>query len=123
PDDAVKALLGTDGVAALTPAIRSWSLFSFNIPFLAPANINATFFIGGILLLLIFAIQHRGISETASVQKWLAIIVLVPLLSIGLYPIVSGQILATNVTGLVPPTAAYAAVDGTWSNGGWTLFL
>ncbi|NYT32079.1 APC family permease [Rhizobium sp. WYCCWR 11128] len=123
PDDAVKALLGTDGIAALTPAIRSWSLLSFNIPFLATANINATFFIGGMLMLIIFAIQHRGISETASVQKWLAIIVLVPLLIIGLYPIVSGQILATNVTGLVPPTAAYAAADGTWSNGGWTLFL
>ncbi|MBY3153284.1 APC family permease [Rhizobium laguerreae] len=123
PDDAVKALLGTDGVATLTPAIRSWSLFSFSIPFLATANINATFFIGGMLMLIIFAIQHRGISETASVQKWLAIIVLVPLLIIGLYPIVSGQILATNVTGLVPPTAAYAASDGTWSNGGWTLFL
>ncbi len=123
PEDAVKALLSTDGVAALTPAIRSWSLASFSIPFLATANINATFFIGGILMLIIFAIQHRGISETASVQKWLAIIVLVPLLIIGLYPIVSGQILATNVTGLVPPTAAYAAADGTWSNGGWTLFL
>ncbi|MBY4632007.1 amino acid permease [Rhizobium sp. H4] len=123
PDDAVKALLGTDGVAALTPAIRNWSLASFSIPFLATANINATFFIGGILMLIIFAIQHRGISETASVQKWLAIIVLVPLLIIGLYPIVSGQIVSANVTGLVPPTAAYAASDGSWSNGGWTLFL
>ncbi|MBY4611040.1 APC family permease [Rhizobium sp. 9T] len=123
PDDAVKALLGTDGVAALTPAIRNWSLASFSIPFLATANINATFFIGGILMLIIFAIQHRGISETASVQKWLAIIVLVPLLIIGLYPIVSGQIVSANVIGLVPPTAAYAASDGSWSNGGWTLFL
>ncbi|MBB2750160.1 UNVERIFIED_ORG: amino acid transporter [Rhizobium aethiopicum] len=123
PDDAVKALLGTDGVAALTPWIRSWSLVSFSIPFLATANVNATFFIGGILMLIIFAIQHRGISETASVQKWLAIIVLVPLLIIGLYPIVSGHILAANVTGLVPPTAAYSGADGTWSNGGWTLFL
>ncbi|ARQ13058.1 amino acid/polyamine transporter protein (plasmid) [Rhizobium etli] len=123
PDDAVKALLSADGVAALTPAIRSWSLVSFSIPFLATANINATFFIGGILMLIIFAIQHRGISETASVQKWLAIIVLVPLLIIGLYPIVSGQILSANVTGLVPPTAAYSGADGTWSNGGWTLFL
>ncbi|MBB3659368.1 amino acid transporter [Rhizobium sp. BK650] len=123
PEDAVKALLSADGVAAFTPAIRSWSLLSFSIPFLATANINATFFIGGILMLIIFAIQHRGISETASVQKWLAIIVLVPLLIIGVYPIVSGQILASNVTGLVPPTAAYAAADGTWSNGGWTLFL
>jgi len=123
PQDAQSALLSADGVAALTPAIRNWSLVSFNIPFLATANINATFFIGGILMLIIFAIQHRGISETASVQKWLAIIVLVPLLIIGVYPIVSGQIVASNVTGLVPPTAAYAGTDGTWSNGGWTLFL
>lgn len=123
PADAVKALLGADGVAALTPAVRSWSLVSFSIPFLATANINATFFIGGVLMLIIFAIQHRGISETASVQKWLAIIVLVPLLLIGVYPLVSGQINWANVTGLVPPTAAYAGADGTWSNGGWTLFL
>jgi amino acid transporter len=123
PADAVKALLSADGIAAFTPAIRSWSLISFSIPFLATANINATFFIGGVLMLIIFAIQHRGISETASVQKWLAIIVLVPLLLIGVYPLVSGQINWANVTGLVPPTAAYSGADGTWSNGGWTLFL
>jgi amino acid transporter len=123
PADAVKALLNADGVAALTPAIRNWSLASFGIPYLATANLNATFFIGGILMLIIFAIQHRGISETASVQKWLAIIVMVPLLIIGVYPIISGQIVAANVTGLVPPTGAYAATDGTWSDGGWTLFL
>ena len=28
-----------------------------------------------------------------------------------------------NVTGLVPPTAAYSGVDGDWNIGGWTLFL
>ncbi|MGO4438359.1 APC family permease [Rhizobium sp. RAF56] len=123
PADAVKALLSADGVAALTPPIRSWTLASFGIPYLATANINATFFIGAVLMLIIFAIQHRGISETASVQKWLAIIVLVPLLLIGVYPLVSGQINWENVSGLVPPTAAYAGTDGTWSNGGWTLFL
>lgn len=123
PDDAVKVVLSTDAVAALTPAVRNWSLLSFSIPFLATAKINATFFIGATLMLIIFAIQHRGISETASVQKWLAIIVLVPLLLIGIYPIVSGQIIGANVTGLVPPTAAYVASDGTWDNGGWTLFL
>lgn len=123
PADAVQALLSLDGVAALTPAIRTWSLISFSIPFLATASINATFFLGAILMLIIFGIQHRGISETASVQKWLAIIVLVPLLLIGIYPIISGQILVSNVTGLVPPTAAYAPTEGTWNNGGWTLFL
>lgn len=123
PADAAKALLGADGVAALTPAIRNWSLASFSIPFLATANINATFVIGGILMLIIFAIQHRGIAGTASVQKWLAMIVLIPLLIIGIYPIVSGHIVSSNVTGLVPPTAAYSGEDGAWSNGGWTLFL
>jgi amino acid transporter len=123
PGDAISALLSADGVAALTPAIRTWSLTSFGIPFLATANINATFFIGAILMLIIFAIQHRGIAQTASVQKWLAIIVLVPLLLIGLYPIFSGQIQWANVTGLVPPSAAYSSVEGSWGNGGWTLFL
>ncbi|WP_137157543.1 APC family permease [Rhizobium sp. FKL33] len=123
PDQAINALLSNDAVAALTPAIRSWSLISFDIPFLAKANLNATFVIGVALMLIIFAIQHRGIAETASVQKWLAIIVLIPLLLIGLWPIFSGQIVAANVTGLVPPTAGYSGVDGTWSNGGWTLFL
>ncbi|MBW8727571.1 MAG: APC family permease [Inquilinus limosus] len=123
PGDAISALLSADGVAALTPAIRTWSLTGFGIPFLATANINATFFIGAILMLIIFAIQHRGIAQTASVQKWLAIIVLVPLLLIGLYPIFSGQIQWANVTGLVPPSAAYSSVEGGWGNGGWTLFL
>lgn len=123
PEDAMTAVLTAEAVEALSPAIRAWSLASFQIPFLATANLNATFFIGGLLMLVIFAIQHRGISETASVQKWLAIVVLVPLLVIGVYPIVSGHIDLANVTGLVPPTAAYSGEDGAWDIGGWTLFL
>ncbi|QIG50336.1 APC family permease [Nordella sp. HKS 07] len=121
--DAMTALLTQDAVAALTPGIRSWALLSFPIPGLAQANLNATFFIGAILMLIIFAIQHRGIASTASAQKWLAIIVLVPLAIIGLLPIFMGNIDSANVTALVPPTAAYSGVDGTWNNGGWTLFL
>jgi len=123
PDAAMQALLSGDAVVALTPALRTWSLASFNIPYLATANLNAVFFIGAILMLIIFAIQHRGISGTASVQKWLAIVVLVPLLLIGIYPIISGSIDSANITGLVPPTAAYSGIDGAWTVGGWTLFL
>jgi amino acid transporter len=121
--DAMTALLSQDAVAALTPAIRMWNLFTFPIPGLAQANINATFFIGAILMLIMFAIQHRGIASTAGAQKWLAIIVLVPLAIIGVVPIVTGNIDGANVTGLVPPTAAYSGVDGTWNIGGWTLFF
>ena len=121
--DAIAALLPLDGVSALTPAIRTWEAISFNIPYLGTLHFNATFLIGAALMLVMLAIQHRGIASTASAQKLLAIIVLVPLLLVGLVPILTGAIQSANVTGLVPPTAGYSGVDGTWSLGGWTLFL
>ena len=42
---------------------------------------------------------------------------------VGIVPIITGQIDYANVTGLVPPAAAYSADEGTWNIGGWTLFL
>ena len=122
-NDAIAALLAGDGVAALTPAIRTWEALSLSIPGLGTLHFNSTFVIGAILMLIIFAIQHRGIASTAAAQKWLAIIVLVPLLLIGLVPIFNGSIDYTNVTGILPPSAAYSGVDGAWDIGGWTLFL
>jgi amino acid transporter len=49
--------------------------------------------------------------------------VLIPLLLVGLVPILTGSINWMNVTNLVPPTAAYSGVNGEWNIGGWTLFL
>jgi amino acid transporter len=116
--DAITAL-----TAAGTPAIRTWELLGLPIPGLGTLHFNTTFVIGAILMLIMFWIQHRGIASTAAAQKLLAIVVLVPLLLVGLVPILTGAIDTTNFTGLVPPTAAYSGVDGTWSIGGWTLFL
>jgi amino acid transporter len=121
--DAIKAVASADGVSALTPAFRTFEALAFTIPGLGTLHFNSTFLIGVALMLLILAIQHRGIAQTASAQKWLAIIVLVPLLLVGLVPILTGQINSMNVTNLLPPTAAYSGVDGTWNIGGWTLFL
>jgi amino acid transporter len=121
--DAIKAVASTAGVAALTPAFRTFEALAFTIPGLGTLHFNSTFLIGVALMLLILLIQHRGIAQTASAQKWLAIIVLVPLLLVGLVPILTGQINSMNVTNLLPPTAAYSGVDGTWNIGGWTLFL
>ncbi len=123
PTDAIKAVASADGVAALTPALRTWEALTFSIPGVGAMHFNSTFIIGALLMLVMFWIQHRGIASTASAQKWLAIIVLVPLLLVGLVPILTGQINSANLTGLVPPTAGYSGVDGTWSLGGWTLFL
>ena len=123
PADAIKAVAATDAVAALTPAVRNWEALTFNIPGLGAMHFNATFIIGAVLMLIMFAIQHRGIASTASAQKILAIIVLVPLFLIGIVPIITGQINYANVTGLVPPAASYSPDEGTWNIGGWTLFL
>jgi amino acid transporter len=126
-DPANAGKLVADAIAAVTaagtPAVRGWELFQIAIPRLGALHFNATFLIGAALMLVMLAIQHRGIASTASAQKLLAIIVLVPLLLVGLVPILTGAINTANVTGLLPPTAAYSGVDGTWSLGGWTLIL
>jgi amino acid transporter len=122
-EDAIKAVAATDGVSALTPAFRVWEAYSIEIKYLGTLRFNATFVIGVLLMLVILMIQERGIASTASAQKWLAIIVLVPLLLVGLVPLFNGSINWMNVTNLVPPTAAYSGVDGEWNIGGWTLFL
>jgi amino acid transporter len=122
-DDAIKAVAAADGVAALTPAFRVFEAFAITIPGLGTLHFNSTFIIGVLLMLVILMIQERGIAGTATTQKWLAIIVLVPLLLVGLVPLFNGSINWMNVTNLVPPTAAYSGVDGEWNIGGWTLFL
>jgi amino acid transporter len=121
--DAIQAVASADGVAALTPAFRVFEAYALTIPGLGTLHFNSTFIIGVILMLVILMIQERGIASTAAAQKWLAIIVLVPLLLVGLVPILTGAINWMNVTNLVPPTAAYSGVDGEWNIGGWTLFL
>ena len=121
--DAIQAVASADGVAALTPSFRVWEAFAFTVPGLGTLHFNSTFVIGVALMLVILLIQERGIANTAAAQKWLAIIVLTPLLLVGLVPILNGSINWMNVTNLVPPTAAYSGVNGEWNIGGWTLFL
>lgn len=121
--DAISAVASADGVAALTPAFRVWEAVAIPVPGLGTLHFNSTFVVGMVLMLAIFVIQHRGIASTAKAQKWLAVIVLIPLLLVGLVPILTGAIDTMNVTSIVPPTGAYSGVDGAWDVGGWTLFL
>ncbi len=120
--DGVAALLSADAIAAVTPAVRSWTLHAGT---LGPVSfsLNAAFFIGALLMLLTFAIQHRGILGTANVQKYLGLIVIIPMLIVGIVPIITGQIDWSNYTPLAPLKAAYAPEMGSWDIGGWTLVL
>ncbi|MCJ7599672.1 MAG: APC family permease [Methyloceanibacter sp.] len=121
-------LTGTDAekaaaaVAALTPGLRTWTLFSHS---LGPVSfsLNATFFIGVVLMLLTFAIQHRGILGTAAAAKYIGLAVIIPMLIVGVVPILTGQIDWSNFSTLVPLAVPYAAEAGSWNIPGWTLVL
>jgi amino acid transporter len=115
-----------DAIAAVTtaatPGIRTWTLFSHT---LGPVgfSLNATFWIGAILMLITFSIQHRGILGTAIVQKVVGLLVIIPLLIVGVVPILTGQIHWANYSPLVPLATAYEPTPGSWNLSGWTLAL
>lgn len=108
--------------AAATPTIRTWTLYSHS---LGPVSfsLNATFWIGAVLMLGTFAIQHRGILSTANVQKVVGLLVIIPLLIVGIVPILTGQVNWANYSPFVPLAAAYAPEPGSWNVAGWTLVL
>ncbi len=101
---------------AATPWIRSFKVFQFSFLGLANIEVGATFFIGAILMLVTFAIQHRGVLGTARVQKYIGLLVLIPMTIVGVVPFFNGGVNYDNFSPIVPPT-------GDWSNPGWTYVL
>lgn len=101
---------------AATPWIRSFKVIQFSFFGLANIEVGATFFIGAILMLVTFAIQHRGVLGTAQVQKYIGLLVLIPMTIVGVVPFFNGGINYDNFSPIVPPT-------GDWSNPGWTYVL
>ncbi|EEX14759.1 amino acid transporter permease protein [Citreicella sp. SE45] len=95
-------------VAALTeantPFLQSFSVLRFSFLELADIDEGATFFIGAALMLITFAIQHRGILGTARVQMWIGLLVVVPMLIVGIVPFFNGNVNRDNYVPLVPPT-------------------
>jgi amino acid transporter len=86
-------------------------------------SLNWTFFIGAILMLLAFAIQHRGILGTASVQMVVGLVIVITLLVVGIVPFFNGNFHSENFSPFVPLAAAYSPEPGAWNIAGWTLVL
>ncbi len=105
-----------DAVAALTPALQSWSLISFEVPGITSFSIGTPFFIGAVLMLIVFGIQHRGILGTARVQMIVGLIIVITMLIFGVVPLLQGKVMAANFSPIVP-------ITGAWDLGGWTLVL
>ncbi|WP_234053002.1 MULTISPECIES: APC family permease [unclassified Xanthobacter] len=106
--------------------INTWSLTLLDLNWLKSGlelRVNATFFLGAALLLVAFAIQHRGISQTARVQVILGVAALLPLILIGLVPLFTGDVLAANLGPFAPLAKDEAGhvIAGQWNMAGITL--
>ena len=104
-------------------AIRTWEIQLLDLGFLKEGlklRLNSTFFIGAILIAISFAIQHRGILSTAKVQTIVGVAVLLPLLIIGIVPLITGDVAMSAFQPFAPGTDPATAA---WNKAGWTLFF
>ena len=87
-------------------------------------RINATFVLGAVILLVVKGIQEGGILRSANTTKILGISAMIPLLLIGVVPLLTGDMVKSNFFPLVPLAhdAAGRVVDGTWNMAGITVF-
>lgn len=107
--------------------IQTWQLTIVSLEFLKPGltlRINSVFVLGWVLVLIVFAIQHRGVLKAANVQRMLAIAALTPLLIVGIIPLITGNTPAANFSPFVPLARAAdgAPIAGMWDMAGWTIF-
>lgn len=112
----------TAAIAAVAPGIRTWTLFTTT---LGPVSLslNLAFFIGAALMLAVFAVQHRGILGTANVQKYIGLLVVIPMFIVGVVPLLIHGVNWENFSPLVPLAAPAAPAPGAWNITGWTLVL
>ncbi|AWI76646.1 amino acid permease [Parazoarcus communis] len=107
-------------------AINTWQLTLLDLSWIRAdlaLRINATFVLGAAVLLGAFAIQHRGILQAARMQMVLGIAALAPLMLVGLWPLLSGDVSTANLAPMYPLAhdASGAVIDGAWDMGGLTL--
>lgn len=86
-------------------------------------RINATFILGVIFLLLVFAVQYGGILHSVNTTMVLGLVALLPLMLVGVIPLLTGDIVQNHFLPLVP--LAYDTdgnvIDGVWDIEGWKL--
>lgn len=106
--------------------INTWQITLANLDFIKEGlvvRINATFLLGVVILLSAFAIQNRGISDTAKAQIIFGLVALVPLILIALIPIITGDVMISNLVPITPlaKDATGMVIPGEWNMQGITL--
>jgi len=86
-------------------------------------RINAVFLLGAVIMFAVKGIQDGGILRSANTTKILGISAMIPLILIGVVPILTGDLMTANFFPLVPLAhdAAGRVIDGTWNLSGVTV--
>ncbi len=115
------------GLFAPDATINTWHLTLVDLDFIKTGltlRINAIFILGAVILLAVKFIQDGGILRSANTTKILGISAMIPLILIGVVPILTGDLVQTNYFPLVPLAhdAAGLVIDGTYNRAGITVF-
>lgn len=107
-------------------AINTWQITLMDLSSIKAGlslRINATFILGAAVLLTVFSIQHGGILRSAKATMILGVTALIPLMLIGLVPILTGDMPMANFFPLAPLgyDTAGKVIDGIWNIEGWKL--
>ena len=115
------------GLFAPDALVNTWHLTLLDLSSIKAGlslRINAIFILGAVILLAVKFIQDGGILRSANTTKILGISAMIPLILIGVVPILTGDIVEANYFPLAPLAhdAAGKVVDGTWNMAGITVF-
>jgi amino acid transporter len=114
-----------NGLFAPDSVINTWKLTLLDLNAVKAGltlQINAVFVLGAAILLAVKLIQDGGILRSANTTKILGISAMIPLILIGVVPLITGDIVKAHFFPLLPLVHdAHGVVSsGSWNAAGWT---
>jgi amino acid transporter len=116
-----------NGIFAPDSMVNTWQLTLLDLGALKTGlslRINSTFVLGAVILLAVKVIQDGGILRSANTTKIIGISAMIPLILIGVVPLLTGDIVKANFFPLAPLAhdALGRVADGSWNMAGITVF-
>jgi amino acid transporter len=114
------------GLFAPDAAINTWQITLLDLGWLKTGlsiRVNAIFILGAVIMFSVKFIQDGGILRSANTTKILGISAMIPLILIGIVPILTGDLVKANFFPLVPlgHDALGSVIDGGWNMAGITV--
>jgi amino acid transporter len=115
-----------NGLFAPDAAINTWSLTLLDLGAVKAGlslRINAVFILGAVILIAVKLIQDGGILRSANTTKIIGISAMIPLILIGVIPLLTGDMVKAHFFPLLPLAhdASGIVSQGSFNLAGWTV--